>query len=108
MSNQTRNPTRDPTRDSTLDQPSKPVTTLEDTMLIAYLKLKGHTAIPWISRDDPDDPRVSFDIEGDETQIEVDIQAFYSEAEQVSIQALSRAYKEVKSAMYSMKRIGKK
>ena len=85
----------------------KPVTSLEDTMLIAYLKLKGHIVIPWISRDDPDDPRVSFDIEGDELQIEADMQTFYSETEQVKIQALSRVYKEVKSAMYAMKRIGK-
>ena len=86
----------------------KPINTLEDTMLVAYLKLKGYIAIPWISRDDPLDPRVSFDIEGDKAQIETDIQAFYSEAERVGIQALSRAYKEVKSVMYSMKRIGKK
>jgi len=90
----------DQTRDSTV----KPVTSLEDTSLIAYLKLKGHTLIPWISRDDPTDIRVSFDIQGEELQIEKDMQSFYDN-EQVGIQDFCRNLKEVKSAMYNLKRI---
>ncbi len=89
------NPTRDPI---------STITNLEDTSLIAYLKLKGHTAIPWLSRDDPDDLRVSFDIQGDPLQIESDIQRFYDN-EQVGIQDFCRSLKETKSAMYNMKKI---
>jgi len=90
----------DQTRDSTV----KPVTSLEDTSLIAYLKLKGHILIPWISRDDPSDIRVSFDIQGNELQIEKDMQTFYDN-EQVGIQDFCRNLKEVKSTMYNLKRI---
>ena len=75
-------------------------------MLVAFMKLKGHIAIPWISRDDPADPRVSFDLQGDNEKIESDMQGFYNN-EQVGIQDFTRAYKEVKSLMYNMKRIGK-
>jgi hypothetical protein len=92
------NPTRDPTATTA-------TTCLEDAMLVAYMKLKGHIAIPWISRDDPADPRVSFDLQGDNEKIESDMQGFYNN-EQVGIQDFTRAYKEVKSQMYSLKRIG--
>jgi hypothetical protein len=88
-------PTRDPTK----------VTCLEDAQLVAFMKLKGYIAIPWISRDDPSDPRVSFDIQGDSDKIESDMQGFYNN-ELVGIQDFTRAYKEVKSLMYSLKRIG--
>ncbi len=93
----TTNPTRDPTS----------VTSLEDTSLVAFLKLKGHIAIPWISRDDPQDIRVSFDIQGNEQQIEADIQAFYQN-EKVGIQDFCRCLKDIKSSMYNLRRIGMK
>ena len=90
--------------DQTRDPTNKPVASLEDTSLVAYLKLKGHTLIPWISRDDPSDIRVSFDIQGEELQTEKDMQSFYDN-EQVGIQDFCRNLKEVKSAMYNLKRI---
>jgi hypothetical protein len=89
--------TRDPTS----------VTSLEDTSLVAFLKLKGHIAIPWISRDDPQDIRVSFDIQGNEQQVEADIQAFYAN-EKVGIQDFCRCLKDIKSSMYNLRRIGMK
>ena len=33
-------------------------TSYEDTMLVAFLKLKGFTVIPWVSKDDVTDIRV--------------------------------------------------
>jgi hypothetical protein len=85
--------------------PEEPITTLEDTSLVAYLKLKGHTLIPWISREDPSDTRVSFDIQGDRAAIAADMQRFFDN-ELIGIQDFCRNLKEVKSAMYNMKRIG--
>ena len=81
-------------------------TNLEDTMLVAYLQLMGHTAIPWISRDDPSDPRISFDIMGDQEEIRRNTQAFYNNAS-VGVQDFCRQLREVKSAMYNMKKVGK-
>lgn len=81
---------------------------LEDTMVVAYLKLKGHICIPWISRDDPDDIRVSFDIQGDKQVIESDTQKYYDPNESVLIQDYIRCLKDIKSQMYNMRRIGKK
>ncbi len=86
------------------DPTVKPVISLEDTSLVAFLKLKGYITVPWISRDDPVDTRVSFDIQGDERQIEADMQAFYDN-QQVGIQDFCRNLKEVKSCMYNLKRI---
>jgi hypothetical protein len=88
--------TRDPTE----------FTKLEDTSLVAFLKLKGHHTVPWISRDDPDDVRVAFEIEGESAEIEKSIQAFYDN-EQVGIQDFCRNLREVKSAMYNMRKIRK-
>jgi hypothetical protein len=89
-------PTRDPTT----------TTSLEDAMLVAFMKMKGHIAIPWISREDPADPRVSFDLQGDSEKIESDMQGFYNN-ELIGIQDFTRAYKETKSMMYNLKRVGK-
>lgn len=90
--------TRDPTPSHT--------TNLEDTSLVAFLKLKGHVTIPWISRDDETDIRVSFDIQGEQRNIERDMQAFYDN-EKVGIQDFCRCLKDVKSAMYNMRKIGR-
>jgi hypothetical protein len=80
-------------------------TTLEDVMLVSFLKLKGHVIKPWLSRDDPRDPRVSFDIQGDEKVIEENIKAFYDNTA-VNIQDFCRCLKETKSTMYAMRKIG--
>lgn len=88
------------------DQPdSNRTTMLEDTMLIAYLKTRGHVAIPWISRDNPNDIRVSFDIVGDQEEIELSMQRYHGN-EPVGIQDYVRSLREVKSAIYDMKKIG--
>jgi hypothetical protein len=100
--------TRDPTPTSPSASPSdRTLTNLEDTSLVAFLKLKGHIAIPWISRTDPNDIRVSFDIQGDGKQIESDMRNFYNN-EMVGIQDFCRCLKDVKSSMYNLRRIGKR
>jgi hypothetical protein len=82
-----------------------PITMLEDTMLIAYLRVRGHTAIPWISRNDSSDVRVAFDIMGDKKDIEESMQAYHGN-EPVGVQDYVRSLREVKSAIYDMKKIG--
>jgi hypothetical protein len=82
-----------------------PTTMLEDTMLIAYLRVRGHTAIPWICREDRNDVRVAFDIMGDKKDIEESMQAYHGN-EQVGVQDYVRSLREVKSAIYDMKKIG--
>jgi len=86
------------------DQPT--VTSLEDTMLVAFLQLKGHVAIPWLCRDDKDDPRVAFEIQGDPAEIEKNVQAYHNN-ESIGVQDFVRQLRSVKSTMYNMKRIGK-
>lgn len=81
-------------------------TSYEDTMLVAFLKLKGFTVIPYVSRDDPSDIRVSFDVDGDEKEIEAAVNAFYAN-EQIGIQDFCRAFKETKSNMHALKRVGR-
>jgi hypothetical protein len=80
-------------------------TSLEDTMLVAFLMLKGHTAIPWLCKDDPKDKRVAFDIQGNLKQIEEDMQSYYAN-EPIGIQDFCRQLKSVKSILYNLKRIG--
>jgi hypothetical protein len=80
-----------------------PVTTnLEDTMLIAFLLLKGHKIKEWRRSDEPD--RVSFDVEGNEDSIVADMNKYYNN-EVVGIQDFVKCLKEVKSRMYNMKKI---
>jgi len=81
-----------------------PETILEDTSVVAFLKLKNHTAIPFTTLDDSQ--HVKFKIGGDPQQIELDIVAFYNN-EFVGIFDYIRCLKEVKSALYQMKRIGR-
>ncbi len=82
-------------------------TLFEDSQLVAFLKLKGHGLTAYISRDDPDDPRVGFEIKGGEDQIEADMQAYYSN-EQVGIQDYVRCLKDVKSQMYNTRKLYRK
>lgn len=77
-------------------------TILEDTSLTSFLRLKGHNIIPRLTTDS----RVSFEIEGDPKQIEIDMQAFYSN-EKVGIQDFCRCLKETKSALYNLKKVGR-
>jgi len=91
---------------SNKDQPVQPTTNLEDTMLVAFLKLKGLIAIPWISRDDKDDPRVSFDIQGDAEEIERYMFEFYNNST-VGVQDFCRQLRDVKSTLYNMKKVGR-
>ena len=92
--------TRDPTR----------IITLDDTQHVAFLKLKGWKVVPWIETDDqapnqdPNTKRVEFQVEGDPDSIEKDMQKFYDN-ELVPIQDFCRCLKEVKSAMYNLRRL---
>lgn len=85
---------------------SNPPTNLDDTSLVAFLALKGHAIVPQISRESPE-LRVSFDITGDDQQIEKDIESFYHN-EQVGVFDFVRKLKEVKSQMHNLKRVGRK
>lgn len=93
------------------DQPIRERTTmLSDTMLIAFLKVRGHTAIPWIQVDengnyDPRNPRIEFDVIGEEKELEESMQLYHGN-EPVGIQDYVRSLREVKSAIYDMKKIG--
>ena len=79
-----------------------PTTQLEDTMLVAYMVLKGHKIHPW--RDAENHDHISFDIKGDADQIEADMQKYYAN-EQVGIADFVRCFKSVKSQMYAMKKV---
>jgi len=79
-----------------------PTTNLEDTMLVAYMVLKGHKIKPWRDKESPD--HITFDIEGDVAKIEADMQTYYAN-EQVGIADFVRCFKSVKSQMYAMKKV---
>jgi hypothetical protein len=81
-------------------------TSYRDTMLVAFLKLKGFIIIPWISWDNPDDPIVEFDIQGDKEAILEAVNAFYAN-EQIGIQDFCKSFKETKSNMHALKRVGR-
>ena len=93
--------TRDPTADI------QEMMALEDTNVVAWLKMKGWKVVPWI--EDPtstlptDERRVVFDVQGSRYMIKLDIQAFYDN-EFCGIQDFCRNLKEVKSAMYNLRR----
>jgi hypothetical protein len=90
----------------TRSSPNPPTSMLEDSQLVAFLKLKGHGIVAHICRDDPQDPRVAFEIKGDDDQIEKDVQSFYDN-DQVGIQDYCRCLKEIKSQLYNTRRLGK-
>jgi hypothetical protein len=81
-------------------------TSFEDTMMVAFLKLKGFTVVPWVCKDDPSDIRVSFDVQGDEKEIEAAVNAFYAN-EMIGIQDFCKSFKETKSNMHALKRVGR-
>ena len=83
-----------------------PTTSFEDTMIVAFLKLKGFTVVPWVCKDDPNGIRVSFDVQGDEKEIEAAVNAFYAN-EQIGIQDFCKSFKETKSNMHALKRVGR-
>jgi hypothetical protein len=84
--------------------PIPPTSMLEDSQLVAFLKLKGHQIVAHICRDDPQDPRVAFDVKGDDDEIQTDVQLFYDNA-RVGIQDYCRCLKDVKSLMYNMRKL---
>jgi hypothetical protein len=92
-------PTRDPTS----------TTCIEDFLLVAYLKIRGHIAIPWVNSDvrDEKDLRVAFDIQGDQQEVESDMNDFYNN-ERVNVQDYVRSFKDVKSQAYNLKQIYQK
>ena len=84
----------------------QPRVLLEDTMLVAFLKLKGITATPWVCTDDDDvnKGRVQFEMSGEPGEVEKQMQAYYGN-EKVGIQDYVRCLKETKSEMYNIKKI---
>lgn len=76
------------------------VTTFDDTMIVAYLMLRGHRVTP---RKDPKTDRIKFDIHGDVT---LDIRDYYDNAG-VGVQEYARCLKEVRNQIYNFKAIKK-
>jgi len=73
-------------------------------MLVAWLDLQGFVIKPWICRDSPGEPRVSFDIQGEPQDIEAAMQRYYDNG-QVGVQDYVRALKKTKSSMYNLRKI---
>lgn len=86
-------------------EPRSPTTNLEDTMLVAYMALKGHKVKPW--RDTANENHVTFDIEGDADVIESDMQKYYAN-DPVGVQDFVKCLREVKSQMYNFKKLAQK
>jgi hypothetical protein len=72
---------------------------LEDANVVAYLIMKGHIAIPFISHISDHTARVSWDIQGD---VEDTLRGYYSN-ESVGVRDFVRILKDVRSEMYSTK-----
>jgi hypothetical protein len=79
-----------------------PTTNLEDTMLVAFMVLKGHKIKLWRDATNPD--HVSFDILGSPDEIEASMKEYY-ENKEVGVADFVRCLKDVKSQMYNMKKI---
>ena len=90
--------------------PTGPFITLGDSQHAAFLKMLGRTVHPWIEsgeeEKDPNSKRVEFQIFGDPAEIEKDMQRFYR-GEAFDIQEFCRHLKDIKSAMYNLRRLKK-
>lgn len=85
-------------------EPRSPTTNLEDTMLVAFMVLRGHKIKPW--RDTNNENHVTFDIEGDANAVEADMQRYYAN-EPVGVQDYVKCLRDVKSQMYNFKKLAK-
>ena len=95
-----------PTKLTDFDTSDSPPIKIEDTTIVAFLKLRGYAIVPFLYKDDKEDPRVSFGVQGDKKQIEIEMSNFFKNAS-VGIQDYCRCLKDVKSAMYNLKRISR-
>ena len=79
------------------------VTTVEDANIVAFLVMKGYTAIPYIIAEarPGQSSRVAWDIDAD---VKDAIKAFY-ENERIGVRDFVRALKEIRSGMYNMKQM---
>lgn len=81
------------------------MTMLEDTNLVAYLKMCGYGIVPLRCLDDPRDPnRVAFNIEGTVEGVEAATKEFYSN-KFVGVQDFCRCVKEVKSVTHALRKL---
>lgn len=84
--------------------------TLEDTQHVAFLKMLGYRVVPWIEAPakgvtvDPNSRRVEFQVFGVSAEIEKDMQKFYDD-KPYPIQSFCRHLKDIKSAMYNLRRM---
>lgn len=85
-------------------EPRLPTTNLEDTMLVAFMVLRGHKIKPW--RNVENENHVTFDIEGDANAVEADMQRYYAN-EPVGVQDYVKCLRDVKSQMYNFKKLAK-
>jgi len=77
-------------------------TIFDDTMLVAFLKLRDNHVIPQYNAEDKN--HIEFRIDGDPQKIQEDLHAFYSNAP-VGVRDYVGSLKTVKSLMYGMKKI---
>jgi len=84
----------------------QPVVTLEDTMLVAFLRLRGLTLVPWVctDQDSVNNGRVVFDVVDEKEKTEEAMKAYFGN-ETVKVQDYVRCLKETKSEMYNMKKV---
>ena len=77
-------------------------TILDDTSLVAWLLLKGHAVTPL--RCVNNDQRLSFNIAGDTSSIEKDMNDFHNNV-YVKVQDFNRSLKTVKSMIWNMRKV---
>jgi len=77
---------------------------IDDANMIAYLELKGYTAIPYIKTEASENygSRVSWDVIGNVDQINEEIGRFWAN-ETVGVRDFVRILKDVRSNMYNLK-----
>ena len=88
------------------DQRQSPLgsqTIFYDTMLVAFLKLRGNHVIPQYNSEEKN--HIEFRIDGDPKKIQEDLHAFFSN-EPVGVRDYVGSLKTVKSMMYDLKKVG--
>jgi len=92
--------------DEKVTQPEKDSTVIEDANVVAFLAMKGYTAIPYIKHEakEGQSSRVAWDVQGDPEAIELEIKMFWAN-ERVGIRDYIRILKDVRSNMYGIKQV---
>ncbi|MFA7218206.1 MAG: DUF5659 domain-containing protein [Dehalococcoidales bacterium] len=79
------------------------VSTIEDANIVAYLKMKGFKATPFIKNGKQKNSRVAWNIEGD---ISKAVAQYYEDIE-VDVYSFVKMLKDVRAEMYNLKQANK-